>query len=170
MSRNEASPAKVKSLLWLTLSAALAFTLDRLSKLWALSCLGYHESVKFLPPILNFYLTGNTGAAFSLGKNNGPFVLALATGTTILLLVWAGLRACSKNTGRLESSGAGILIGASLGNLFDRYTRGQVTDFLEFGFIHFPIFNVADVLIDVGIILIVWQILSSRPREDQNAA
>ncbi len=160
---------KANSLLWLTLSAALAFTLDRFSKLWALSALAHHESVKFLPPLLNFYLTGNTGAAFSLGKNNGPFVLALATGTTILLLVWAGLRACTKKTGALESIGAGILIGASLGNLFDRYTRGQVTDFLEFGFMRFPIFNVADILIDVGIVLIVWQILSAKPREEKNA-
>ena len=45
----------------------------------------------------------------------------------------------------------GCLLGGAIGNLIDRYTVGQVTDFLEFTFVSFPVFNVADALIDVGI-------------------
>jgi signal peptidase II len=56
---------------------------------------------------------------------------------------------------RLEQYGLAIVIGAALGNLLDRYLYGRVTDFLEFAFVSFPVFNLADVMIDIGIGLII---------------
>jgi len=55
----------------------------------------------------------------------------------------------------LEQLGMSIVLGAALGNLLERLCCGRVTDFFEFTFIHFPVFNGADVLIDVGIGLIL---------------
>ncbi|MBZ0186402.1 MAG: signal peptidase II, partial [Candidatus Obscuribacterales bacterium] len=59
----------------------------------------------------------------------------------------------------LESIGLGCITGGAIGNLIDRYTQGKVTDFLDFAFINFPVFNVADVLIDTGIALVIIAIL-----------
>jgi len=52
----------------------------------------------------------------------------------------------------------GCILGGAIGNLIDRFNHGQVTDFIEFAFISFPVFNVADALIDVGIVLLFFSI------------
>lgn len=59
-----------------------------------------------------------------------------------------------------ERAAIGFLLGGALGNLIDRFSYGRVTDFLDFAFINFPIFNVADICIDIGIGLLyiaLWQ-------------
>src|SRR5437762_9373440 len=61
-----------------------------------------------------------------------------------------------------ERLGMGFLLGGALGNLFDRLTQGQVTDFLDFAFITFPVFNVADVCIDIGLGLILLSSFAER--------
>ena len=55
----------------------------------------------------------------------------------------------------LEQLGMSIIIGAAAGNLLERFLTGRVTDYLEFAFMYFPVFNFADVLIDLGVILIL---------------
>jgi len=55
-----------------------------------------------------------------------------------------------------------MVIGAALGNLVDRYIYGRVTDFLEFEFVSFPVFNVADVLIDIGLVLAIISMMRRR--------
>ena len=55
----------------------------------------------------------------------------------------------------LERTGIGFIFGGALGNLLDRFMKGSVTDFLDFAFMTFPVFNVADAMIDVGIGLIL---------------
>lgn len=142
-------------LLKVAVSAALSLSLDRLSKTLALQYLEMHQTRPFLPGLLSFHLTANTGAAFSLGQDNKPLVLAVAATITVSLIAWTIsriLRAASAKP--LERIGAGVLIGGAMGNLLDRLIRGSVTDFLNFDFISFPIFNVADMMIDLGICLI----------------
>jgi len=59
-----------------------------------------------------------------------------------------------------ERAAIGFLLGGAIGNLIDRFNYGKVTDFLDFAFINFPIFNVADICIDIGIGLLyiaLWQ-------------
>lgn len=55
----------------------------------------------------------------------------------------------------LEQLGMSIVIGSAAGNLLERLVHGKVTDFFEFAFINFPVFNVADALIDTGIVLLL---------------
>lgn len=140
-------------------SALFAFAADQCSKYLALTQLESHSRTQFLPPLLNLFLTTNTGAAFSMGTGS-PLVLILASTATLLLIFWA-IKICrSAKPDRLHLLGLGLTIGAGLGNICDRLCRGQVTDFLEFAFIKFPIFNIADVLIDLGIAIIIWRSLS----------
>jgi len=152
-------------------AAILAFTLDRLSKNWVLSHLQTIVVQPLLPGIIQLHLTANTGAAFSLGRDNGQLMTIVATVVTVSLIGWTVWRhRLFPNLLALEKIGTGLLIGGALGNLVDRYCQGQVTDFLQFTFFDFPIFNVADALIDVGIGLIFIDLFRSGKQADQAAS
>jgi signal peptidase II len=148
---------KYPKLWWLKIIvASLCFFLDYASKEWARANLPNYGSSQFVPHFLQLTLVNNTGAAFNLGSGHGLLMTLIATAVTILLVVWVLKE--EQGQGRpslLMSLGAGFLIGGACGNLVDRFARGRVTDFLEFTFVSFPVFNVADICIDVGIGLII---------------
>jgi len=132
-----------------------SFALDVLSKNWASHYLRPGESQTIFPPLLQFSLVTNTGVAFSVGRDYGWLVFIVTTGVFIALIFWYCRQVKRGFESRLEHYGLAIVIGGALGNLLDRYMHGHVTDFLEFTFVKFPVFNLADVMIDVGIGLIV---------------
>ncbi len=146
----------------MAVAAALAFACDRLSKIWALAHLSDNVVTPFLPGFLQFRLTTNTGAAFSLGEDKAVLMTVIATTYTIVFLWW-GLNRLRKTTSNavLEVIGVGLIVGGACGNLFERYTAGRVTDFIEFAFVSFPIFNIADAIIDVGLFLIFLNLIRS---------
>ena len=147
--------------------AVCAFAADYYSKSWANSALTIGNSLPFLPGFLRFTLTRNTGGAFGIGRGNALFMTVLAISIVLGIVFWFWKREHSDDppTG-LERSGVALIISAALGNLFDRFTRGEVTDFLEFTFIDFPIFNVADALIDLGAFLVVLGALSVKKKAE----
>ncbi len=137
-------------------TAAAAFALDRLTKSWALSNLQLHNSQPFIEGFLRLTLTTNTGAAFSLGANNATFMTITAVVLTLALTVWLGSRIARGHAiPVIELIGLSCIIGGSLGNLTDRFSQGHVTDFLEFAFFSFPVFNVADTFINIGLGLVL---------------
>jgi signal peptidase II len=104
---------------------------------------------------LDFSLSYNTGSAFSLfqGDTGILVVVAVALVAVLLVMVWR-----APTTGRAAI--LGLILGGALGNLSDRFFRGQhgaVVDYVDFHF--FPSFNVADSCITVGCILLVLSIL-----------
>jgi signal peptidase II len=150
--------------------AILCFLADVTTKLWASLSLPLNQSKPFLPPFLQLTLVTNTGAAFSLGEHNAQLVLIVST-MVFCLLVLGSLRRYQHNRHPLlEELGMAIVLGSALGNLADRYLHGGVTDFLEFTFVSFPVFNVADVLIDVGIGLIIISTFSKKRGDAQGEA
>ena len=98
---------------------------------------------------LQFNLAFNSGMAFSRGEGFGPVIAVVATGVIVWLLI--SLRTESS---RLSTVGMGLVIGGAAGNLIDRlfrgeaWLRGAVVDFIDFQW--FPIFNIADIAINVG--------------------
>lgn len=145
-------------------TVAAAFALDRASKAWALANLQMHNSQNFIDGFLKLTLTTNTGAAFSLGANNSSFMTITAVVLTAALAFWLGSRiARGLSIPIMELIGLSCIIGGSLGNLTDRFSQGHVTDFLEFSFFNFPVFNVADTFINIGLGLV----LLSRLLEDR---
>jgi signal peptidase II len=136
---------------WLWSLASLAIGIDRFSKQWVDSHLASGETMSFLPGFLQLTLTRNTGAAFSLFSGGSDWLKWVSLITSIGLVVygttaWLGL---------WEQFGFGLLLGGAVGNGFDRFVYGQVTDFLELRFIQFPVFNIADIAINLGLICLV---------------
>jgi signal peptidase II len=138
------------------LLAISTFAGDYFSKNWANSCLQYGQARPFLPGLLQFNLTVNTGAAFGIGKGQGSLMTILALAIVVGIIIWVSRKEGSSTPPSvLERCGIGIIIGGALGNLFDRLVRHEVTDFLDFCFMSFPVFNLADALIDLGALLVV---------------
>ena len=120
-------------------AAVFAFSLDRLSKVWVIENLSGIVVRPLLDGFMQLHLTENTGAAFSLGRDNGGLMTVIAAIVTTLLIGWAFWRhKVNPDSFVLEKIGAGLILGGAFGNLYDRFTLGRVTDFLQFTFIDFP--------------------------------
>jgi signal peptidase II len=136
---------------------------DQLTKHWAVNRLTDDRVIDVIWT-LQFNLAFNSGMAFSRGQGMGPLIAVAATVVIVWLLV--SLRGAG---GRLNTFGIGCVIGGAAGNLVDRafrqeaWLRGAVVDFIDFQW--FPIFNIADMAINVGAAaLILNAVLVSRQK------
>jgi signal peptidase II len=160
---------------WLWISG-LVLLADQVSKYYALAHLVPFQSIPVLP-FFDITLVFNTGAAFSLlAKATGwqnIFLLIVAVIISLVILVWL-LRATERP--RLPLIGLAMVLGGALGNIGDRLQHGFVIDFLDFyiGVHHWPVFNLADSAITIGVGLLALQmardyldVRSSRRRHRQ---
>ncbi len=139
----------------ITIIALVTFFIDQIIKFLAVK---YLTILNVIPNVLSFVYAENKGVAFSMLWGNRWFIVFLSL---LLLLFLIGFIKkeyvnYDKNVA-LKNIMFGFLIGGILGNLFDRVFRGFVVDYLSislFGY-SFPIFNLADVLITIGVILMV---------------
>jgi signal peptidase II len=135
--------------------AAVVLVLDQLSKAWAESALA-DGPIVVIEGFLQFRLTYNTGAAFSMFSKGGPILAVIAVGVIVMIMVV--LKDASR---KAEAIALGMVLGGSIGNLADRLFRGDglldgaVVDFIDFSF--FATFNVADmgITLGVGLLLLV---------------
>jgi signal peptidase II len=102
----------------------------------------------------------NTGTAFSLFQGHSN-ILSVVAIFAVVLLLWVYAATGAKSL-RLRSA-LGLQLGGALGNLLDRLQQGYVTDFIDVG--PWPIFNIADSSISVGMVLMVWYFLTNREEE-----
>ena len=107
------------------------------------------KSYVIIGKVLSIKYTTNTGAAFSLFENN-TFLLILVS---LFILVLVYNVSFSFKSDKLTNFTFGILYGGILGNLIDRVIYGYVRDFISVG--NFPVFNIADSAIVIGIILLI---------------
>ncbi|MBM3698204.1 MAG: signal peptidase II, partial [Actinobacteria bacterium] len=139
----------------MALIALAVVVLDQLVKVIVRATIAQSEVVDVLPGI-DFVHTVNTGIAFSLFSGSTGLIAILtlvAIGViAIVLVAYAGQH-------RLVPIGGGLLLGGSIGNLIDRAGRDGVTDFIAIG--PWPPFNVADIAITCGAILLVLAIVLS---------
>ena len=153
------------------LLAAMVVVIDQITKQMAYQSLGGNPSVDVLP-VLKFALVLNQGAAFGFLNDAGGwqrfFFIALALLFSIVLLVWIW-REMERNRGL--TIGLSLVLGGAVGNLIDRSMLGYVIDFivLHFKGWYFPAFNIADMAITFGaIILIVDSIFLSNKKSTDN--
>ncbi len=110
----------------------------------------------------------NTGAAFSLFSNATVFLLVLSIVCLLLYFMFEYLTMdnCRGYTFYVATS---LMVGGTLGNLIDRVAFGYVRDFIELEFIDFPIFNIADCALTVGVILLIVWLIFLEGKEKKNA-
>lgn len=143
-----------------------AATADQLTKAAALSLLSQGTAVPVLPSF-NLTLGFNEGASFGMmgGVMAGkPLLMAALTGALTVVFCVMAFRAHHP----LERAGFALVVGGALGNIIDRLWQGAVTDFLDFYWRdwHWPTFNVADIAITLGAVLILAASLPLRRRKE----
>lgn len=132
------------------LSVMLLIGIDQLTKWWAVHTLIGNSPQPFLGPILGFRYAENTGAAFSILRDKQLLLIGV---TFLVLLAMIGLLFKAVRAGEhwVVKFAYTFIIAGAIGNFIDRVRLDYVVDFLEFKFINFPIFNIADVLVVVGV-------------------
>jgi len=150
------------------LVALLVVALDQATKAWITANMVTHETRSIIEGFLRLRYTENTGAAFGLFRD-WTGALSIAAIIIITVLVLSASRVSSGNPVLVLALGA--VLGGALGNLVDRLRLGYVVDFIEaYGLrlniggttYTFPVFNVADSAITVGVILIIASMLFSK--------
>ncbi len=141
-------------LLWMLPVAALVLVADQLTKIWAVESLGYQRTIDLFWTA-RFNLVRNEGAAFSLGSDFTPFIAVGAIAIAVAVVVLS-----RRVERRSVLIALGLVLGGALGNLIDRvaregsgFLRGAVVDFIDFQW--WPVFNIADIAIVVGGLLLV---------------
>jgi signal peptidase II len=150
--------------------ALAVIALDQLTKHWAVTSLGTDREIDLFWT-LRLNLAFNNGMAFGQGQGFGPVIAVIATVVIVYLLVSLQTEASPMGT-----IGMGLLIGGAAGNLIDRLFRGDdgflqggVVDFIDLQW--FPIFNIADIAINVGAaLLILNSILTARAHRHDDSS
>lgn len=137
----------------LTLATIASFFASLLAKFAADHALS--ASITLLGPLLRFEYATNAGVAFSITfpGHLETFLIALSLGL-VLWMAW------QYGTTTLRQIGFGLILGGALANIVDRMGDGLVTDFIAVG--SFPIFNLADSCITVGISLLLLEMLLAK--------
>jgi len=132
------------------------FSIDRLSKLLVIKSAEVNGEVNFsVTSFLNFNLIWNEGIAFGLLSFDDKFyynLITLLIAVITSIIIWLA----NKSKG-VEKLGFLMIVGGSLGNLFDRIYYSSVPDFIDISInnFHWFIFNVADIFITIGVILLI---------------
>ena len=141
------------------LLALVVLLTDQLSKNWLLHQPGAAQGLPLLPGLMNLRLVWNNGAAFSLFREGAPWLGVISLVVSVGLLVWLWRR--GNHWHWLQLAAAGFLLGGSAGNGIDRWLHGAVVDGLELVPFSFPVFNLADVAINLAVLCLLLDGLRS---------
>lgn len=138
-------------------TAALVLVVDQVSKAVVRANFLLGDSVPLIKGVIDLTYVRNVGAAFGLFPGRLPVFIAISVGVLGgIAWVWWRLKPQSV----WIAVAIGLVAGGSTGNLIDRLVAGRVTDFFDLGW--FPVFNIADMALDIGVaILLVWILFSS---------
>ena len=137
--------------------AAIVLGLDQLTKHTIAAGIAVGDEKKFLPGVTLVHVR-NSGVAFSIFSGGGALVLVF---TLVALVVLVGY--FSRRPDRpLLWLPTGMLVGGAIGNLIDRIGSGAVTDWIKLP--HWPAFNVADISITFGVLVLLWVLEGPRAK------
>ena len=150
------------------IAAVLLVAVDQITKYIALTQLKPIGSVTFIDGFMDFTFVENRGAAFGIFGGKTWLLLVISI-IICAVLVWAMTKMPkTKEYRKLRVTFVLILSGA-VGNIIDRALRGYVVDFFEFTFIKWPVFNMADIYVVVGTIVMAVIIMFFMKDEKENA-
>lgn len=146
---------------------ALLVVIDQWSKIWIQNTPSMHGHVEVIPNFLYITYVKNTGAAWSILEGKQMFLVIISV-LEIILLVYFMLKFKKKNE-TIAKWSIVLMIAGAIGNLIDRMMLGYVRDFVStypFGYA-FPVFNIADVCLTVGVILLAIYILIEDSKDEK---
>jgi signal peptidase II len=157
-----------RSLILLVTIAGFILALDWWTKRWATDNLAGRAPVNLVGEFVRFTYTRNSGVAFGLGAGvRFPYYLFSIVAAIVILYLFVRQRVPSLS----RQVALALILGGALGNLVDRLKSGEVVDFIEIGWgrWHWPVFNVADSAVTIGVVLfaLAW---SRRPEDEVPAA
>ncbi|WP_036484691.1 signal peptidase II [Myxosarcina sp. GI1] len=141
---------KKNRIFWIT--ASTGTILDRITKYWVannFSDIG--DTVPLWQDVFHLTYVVNTGAAFSFFSGGVGWLRWLSLIVSVGLVIYA----LSSRLSKIEQLGYGFILAGAFGNGIDRFLFGHVVDFLDFRLINFPVFNVADIAINLGILFLL---------------
>jgi len=133
--------------------ALVFFIIDLISKQIITHALELNKSIKLIDNFFYLTYTHNEGAAWSILKDQRILLLIL----TVIVLFVINKILNKEELGKIETLSYGMIVGGIVGNFFDRLVYGYVIDFLDFNLFgyNYPIFNLADSFIVIGIIILI---------------
>ncbi|AMJ41784.1 signal peptidase II [Anaerotignum propionicum] len=146
--------------MWLipAFAAIILIGLDQATKYLALTNLKPIGSMVFMKGFLDFTFVENRGVAFGMFSGQRWFILLLTAVITVALLYYYNKLPRTKEY-QLVRMVMILIFSGAIGNMIDRVFRGYVVDFFEFSFFKFPVFNVADIYVVVGVCILAFLIL-----------
>ena len=133
--------------------AVLAVVLDQISKSVVVDKLKPITEAELIPHFIGFRYIENTGAAFGMMQGYRWLFISLSTIAIIGISVF--LVVSGKKIHPLTGLGISMIVGGGIGNQIDRIINGYVVDFIEFQFVDFAVFNVADSFVTVGAVIVI---------------
>ena len=142
--------------MYFLLVALFVIIFDQLTKYYVVSNFYLGESVPVIENIFHWTYILNPGAAFGMFEGSRWFFVVIAIG--VLVGIWY-MKDEINEGGWMMQYGAALFGGGAIGNLIDRARSGLVIDFFDFRI--WPVFNVADIAICVGVAMILWKVLQT---------
>lgn len=142
---------------------------DQASKSYMLQNIGLNETENFISGLVRFFVVQNTGGAFSIFKQFPQYFLVF--GVINILIFSYIVFFPSANFNSLIKTGCTFILAGTVGNSLDRIFHGAVIDFIDLEFINFAVFNIADISINIGAILILfgWYTSEEKQKQSNNA-
>lgn len=147
--------------MWLFVLPLAVVILDQFSKYIVVENMALGESIPIIEEVFHLTYILNPGAAFGMFAHNRLFFIAIAV-IVIGIIIWAR-REILASPWEVKA-GCGLFLGGAIGNLIDRARQGLVIDFFDFRI--WPVFNIADIAICIGVGLIIWNLLKTELKWD----
>lgn len=147
--------------MWLFVLPLAVVILDQFSKYIVVENMVLGESIPIIEEVFHLTYILNPGAAFGIFAHNRLFFIAIAV-IVIGIIIWAR-REILASPWEVKA-GCGLFLGGAIGNLIDRARQGLVIDFFDFRI--WPVFNIADIAICIGVGLIIWNLLKTELKRD----
>jgi signal peptidase II len=160
----------MKSFSRVTAVSVLVVGIDALSKFWAEGALDLYSPIPAIGQFLRLTLGYNTGVAFGLFANGGPWTAILSGVIIFGMVIWLLQLLRSGEFPTQTVWPIGLFLGGAIANFVDRLPDGRVTDFLDVGFgaARWPTFNLADSFIVLGAtILLLMTLLEQRQLKEK---
>ncbi len=158
----------VQDYTYLALIAGLIIAIDQITKFWIRHTLNLGEIYRpdlWFTPYIRLVHWKNTGAAFGMLQNVNWLFMIISSVVCLAIIYY--FRAIPRHD-RLLRFVLALTLGGALGNLLDRFHQGHVTDFISVG--SFPVFNVADASISIGVTVILLASLLEKKQQFSQAA